>query len=287
MALGLTFVSPAIAQAQNAETYTLTDAINSVSSEYGVVIVSTVKNTDAINVSRISQQSSIEDTMRLMLAGTNLEAVKDSSGSIVIRTKSSQETINSSSYVNKPSDEPTLGRIEEIVVTAQKTSKDMQDVAAAISAVNGDSLDKMNVNSIFDLSGKLPGLVMTSVQGYRPTVSIRGIGNEIPDNAGTKQAVAFHVDGIFMANDYALLADMFDVSRIEMTRGPDGTLYGNSSTGGAVNLVSKKPEFDETFGAVDLAIGTYQQQELKGFVNVPLSSELALRVSASHRTRDG
>ena len=112
----------------------------------------------------------------------------------------------------------------------------------AVSVVEGSALDQLNVANIFDLSDQVPGLVVSSVQGYRPSVSIRGVGNEIPDNAGTKQAVAYHIDGVFMANDYALWADLVDIDRVEVTRGPDGTIYGNSSTGGAINVHTKKPD---------------------------------------------
>lgn len=292
LALGLALSSGSqCVFAQSANTLTLTDAISRLSAQYEVVILTTVTNSDAIKVPQVSAALPVEKALATMLSDTQLEAVKDGKGSYVIQAKPSAQTnIESRETLSKtPSTEPsiTLGQIEEIVITAQKTSQNLQQVAAAISAVNGENLEKMNVNSVFDLSGKLPGLVMTSVQGYRPTVSIRGIGNEIPDNAGTKQAVAFHVDGVFMANDYALLADMSDVSRVEMTRGPDGTLYGNSSTGGAINLVSHKPVHDELFGSVSAAAGSYSQQEVKGMINVPVNNELAFRITASHRQRDG
>lgn len=292
LALGVALSSgSSCVYAQSTNTVTLTDAISRLSAQYKVVILTTIADSDSVKVPPVTASVTIEQALATMLAGTELEVIKDGKGSYVIQTKSLKKTSETSQEALKKasSTEPTmtLGQIEEIVITAQKTSQNLQQVAASISAVNGENLEKMNVNSVFDLSGKLPGLVMTSVQGYRPTVSIRGIGNEIPDNAGTKQAVAFHVDGVFMANDYALLADMSDVSRIEMTRGPDGTLYGNSSTGGAINLVSHKPQHDELFGAMSFAAGAYSQQEARAMVNVPVNNELAFRVSASHRQRDG
>lgn len=184
-------------------------------------------------------------------------------------------------------DEPDGAQVERIIVTAQKTEQSLQDVADAVSVVDGDNLDRMNVANMFDLSDQVPGLVVSSVQGYRPTISIRGVGNEIPDNAGTKQAVAYHVDGVFMANDYALWADLVDVERIEVTRGPDGTLYGNSSTGGAVNLLTRRPDFFAGDGFVDVTLGQYDTKNLRGAANIPLSDTLALRVSGSHRQHEG
>ena len=129
----------------------------------------------------------------------------------------------------------------------------------------------MNISDPFDMSDKVPGVVFSTVQGYRRTVTIRGVGNEIPDNAGTKPAVAFHVDGVFLANDYALNADMIDVDRVEITRGPDGTLFGNSSTGGAINVVTKKPSFEEFSGYVDANVGNFDQRNIRAAVNLPIN----------------
>lgn len=176
---------------------------------------------------------------------------------------------------------------EEIIVTAQKHSQNLQDVASAVTALKGDQLDVMNISDPFDMSDKVPGVVFSTVQGYRRTVTIRGVGNEIPDNAGTKPAVAFHVDGVFLANDYALNADMIDVERVEITRGPDGTLFGNSSTGGAINVVTKKPDFEEFSGYVDATVGNFDQGNIRAAVNVPLSDSVAIRVAAAHREHEG
>ncbi|MCV6613801.1 MAG: TonB-dependent receptor, partial [Cellvibrionaceae bacterium] len=176
---------------------------------------------------------------------------------------------------------------EEVIVTAQKHSQNLQDIASAITALDGENLDVLNIADPFDMSDKVPGLVVSSVQGYRRTVSIRGVGNEIPDNAGTKPAVAYHLDGVFLANDYALNSDLMDVERIEITRGPDGTLYGNSSTGGAINVISKRPDFDSVEGYIAATAGDYARRNFKGAVNLPLGENLALRVSASHREQEG
>ena len=98
--------------------------------------------------------------------------------------------------------------LEEIVVTAQKRDQSLQDIAAAVTNLSCDELDVLNIVDAFDLSDKVPGLVMNNVQGYRRTISMRGIGNELPDNAATKPGVAYHIDGVFMSNDFALFQDL-------------------------------------------------------------------------------
>ncbi|MBH0093683.1 TonB-dependent receptor [Pseudoalteromonas sp. SCQQ13] len=177
--------------------------------------------------------------------------------------------------------------IERIIVSAQRTAKDLRDIPDAISVIGGDELDKLNVANMFDLSDQVPGLVVSSVQGYRPSITIRGVGNEIPDNAGTKPAVAFHIDGIFMTNDYALWSDLVDIDRVEVQRGPDGTIYGNSSTGGAVNIVTSKPEVNDKSGFVDFTFGQYDTMNIRSGVKLGLSDSLAFSLTASHRQHDG
>ena len=177
--------------------------------------------------------------------------------------------------------------LEEIIVTAQKREQSMQDIAAAVTNLSGDVLEVLNITDAFDLSDKVPGLVMNNVQGYRRTISMRGIGNELPDNAATKPGVAYHIDGIFMSNDFALFQDLVDVERIEVTRGPDGTIFGNSSSGGAINVITKKPSVDETGGYLDGEIGSYSTLNVRGSFNIPLSDNTAIKVSASQRSRDG
>lgn len=177
--------------------------------------------------------------------------------------------------------------IEQITVTAQKREQSLQDVSAAVSHISGEDFSVRNIVDPFDFSEQVPGLVATNVQGYRRTFAIRGIGNEVPDNAATKPGVAYHVDGVFMSNDFALFQDLVDVERVEVTRGPDGTIFGNSSSGGAVNVVTRAPDPSAVDGFVSGEIGSYNTTNLRGSFNLPLSDVLAVRVSGSHRNRDG
>ncbi|MFN2286707.1 MAG: TonB-dependent receptor [Chromatocurvus sp.] len=177
--------------------------------------------------------------------------------------------------------------LEEITVYAQKREQSLQDIAAAVSTISGEDFDVLNIDDPFDFSDRIPGLVATEVQGYRRTFAIRGIGNEVPDNAATKPGVAYHVDGVFMSNDFALFQDLVDIERVEVLRGPDGTIYGNSSSGGAVNVITRKPDPTGASGFIGGEIGSYSTQNARGSFNVPLSESAALRVSASQRNRDG
>lgn len=177
--------------------------------------------------------------------------------------------------------------LEEITVYAQKREQRLQDVAAAVSTLKGEDFDVLNIDDPFDFSDRVPGLVATEVQGYRRTFAIRGIGNEVPDNAATKPGVAYHIDGVFMSNDFALFQDLVDIERVEILRGPDGTIYGNSSSGGAVNVITRKPDPTGAEGFVAGEVGSYSTQNARGSFNLPLAENMAVRVSASQRSRDG
>ncbi|RME63711.1 MAG: hypothetical protein D6782_09715, partial [Alphaproteobacteria bacterium] len=147
--------------------------------------------------------------------------------------------------------------LEEIVVTAQKREESIQSIALAVSALGGRELDAMNIYNPVDLGDRVPGLNMFKSEGYRRIVTIRGVGNESPQNAGSRPGVSFHIDGAFIVDDVFLQADLLDVDRVEVVRGPQGTVFGQNSTGGTINVVSKRPQFDEISGGGDVTFGSY------------------------------
>lgn len=176
--------------------------------------------------------------------------------------------------------------IEEIIVTAEKRNVDLQDIALSVSALNSGQLEQLNINNPVDLGDQIPGLNISKSESRR-ILSIRGVGNESPQNAGARPGVSFHIDGIFIANDQALRADLLDVERIEVVRGPQGTVFGQNATGGTINVVSKRPDFDDASGFADVTIGNYSAQNFRGGVNIPFSDNVAVRAAFSHREHDG
>ena len=177
--------------------------------------------------------------------------------------------------------------IEDVIVTAEKRSESLQDISQSVSALNDSDLDTKNITSFVDLSGIVPGVTVAKNEGYKTVISIRGVGNETNQNAIAAPSVAFHMDGIFIASPFSLQTDFIDVERIEVLRGPQGTLFGQNSTGGAINVISKKPTTDGYGGKADLTIGTYGLSKFRTSNNIPLSDKLATRFSASITERDG
>ena len=128
--------------------------------------------------------------------------------------------------------------IEDIIVTAEKRDESLQTVSQAITAITETELEDKNITSFVDLTAIVPGVTVAKNEGYKTVISIRGVGNETNQNAIAAPSVAYHLDGIFIASPFSLQSDFVDVERIEVARGPQGTLFGQNATGGAINVIS-------------------------------------------------
>lgn len=177
--------------------------------------------------------------------------------------------------------------IEKIMVTAEKRSESLQDLSQAVTALTAKDLDNKNIASFVDLSAIAPGVTVAKNEGFKTIISIRGVGNEANQNATANPSVSYHMDGIYIASPYALQTDFIDIERIEILRGPQGTLFGQNSTGGAINVISSKPDFEGFAGKVDVSLGTDNLRKVRGTVNVPISEDLAMRTSFSRVKQDG
>ena len=178
--------------------------------------------------------------------------------------------------------------LQEIIVVAEKRDESLQDVSQAITALSGSELDKKNISSFVGLSAIAPGLTVAKNEGYKTVISIRGVGNETNQNAIAAPSVAFHMDGIFVASPFSLQTDFMDVERIEVLRGPQGTLFGQNSTGGAINVITKAPSVDGFSGKADLTLGSdYDYTKLRATFNIPVSDSVATRFAMSSTKHDG
>ncbi|BAI98477.1 TonB-dependent receptor [Sphingobium sp. TA15] len=176
------------------------------------------------------------------------------------------------------------GQIEEIVVTAQKRAENIQRVPIAISALGGEALANKGFDSLATLTKLAPSLQLSN---YGPIafVTMRGIGNE-NTTAGGDPGVAFHYDGVYIGRPIGTLFSAFDTERVEILRGPQGTLYGRNATGGSINYITRKPG-DELEGHVDMTAGKYDMWRVRGAVNLPLSDAVSTRIVAFREKRDG
>ncbi|MFT5472374.1 MAG: iron complex outermembrane receptor protein [Kiritimatiellia bacterium] len=181
-----------------------------------------------------------------------------------------------------PADE---GGFDTIVVTAQKREESVQSVPVAISAFTGDALEAGQVTTTTDLAQLTPGLSFNTFQPGQPEISIRGVGTK-EDGAGASDSTLVMVDGVYIAARSASNIDIFDLERVEILRGPQGTLFGKNAIGGVINYVTRKP--DDLFRVrLRQTIGSYDQFDTAGVINMPLADNLFTKFSFSRRAFGG
>ena len=174
--------------------------------------------------------------------------------------------------------------LEVVVVTAQRREQALQDVPIAIQVVGNDLLNDVAAEDMGDLNGFVPGLVISSDSPTQPRYQIRGV--QTGDfGVGTDSAVGVYVDGVYSARSGSSLLAFNDIERIEVLKGPQGTLFGRNSAAGAVSIVTRQPA-DEFDGLVRLRLGEYNKRRIDGMVNVPLTdSRCAARERRLERER--
>lgn len=177
--------------------------------------------------------------------------------------------------------------LEEVEVVAQKENVDLQRAPEAITAISGASLALANVVMPLDLNGQVPGLVITTSEGFNRSVSIRGIGFNVPQDDSAQTSVSYHEDGIYVAYPVALNSGFLDVDHVEVLRGPQGTVFGQNSVGGALNVISKQPSFDSWNGYVEAAAGSYDLVHTSAAVNMPLTGNFAIRAAFDQNYQHG
>jgi iron complex outermembrane receptor protein len=172
-----------------------------------------------------------------------------------------------------------------VVVTAMKRSQTTLAVPAAITALSGNDLKAAGVNTVDDVQNVAPSVTI-SRNGFGVNTSIRGVTTTDTTSKG-EQGVAFNIDGVSYGRPVQQGLAFFDVNRVEVLRGPQGTLYGKSSTGGVINLVTNAPNLAGFDANATFDIGNYNARRFQGMVNVPLSDQVAVRLAVSANKRDG
>ena len=184
-----------------------------------------------------------------------------------------------------PQDNATA--LDDIVVTARRTEESLQRTPLAVSAFSGESLERQGAQQVLDLQGAVPNLNIVQGRGSSnaTNIYIRGIGQ--PDALQTfDPAVGVYVDDVYYSRIRGTQFDLLDLERVEVLRGPQGTLYGKNTIGGALKLVSRRPG-QEWRARASAAYGDYNLFDVQGAISGPISDSLAFGVSALRSTRDG
>ena len=184
-----------------------------------------------------------------------------------------------------------VGALEEIVVTARKREESLQDTPISVAAFTATDLEERGAVDFSDLGEFTPNVVFDftapiAAGNSAAIVMIRGVGSAdwaLPVDPG----VGIYLDGVYIARTIGQVMDTVDVERIEVLRGPQGTLFGRNTIGGAISVVTKKPSTDKVFGRAEVTTGSYDRIDANAYVNVPMGETLAGSLSLSTRNRDG
>lgn len=176
-------------------------------------------------------------------------------------------------------------RLEEVIVTAEKRVSDLQNTAVSIAYITGDEAIKRGSLNMDDLLKDMVGVNVQQI-GFGSAVNIRGMGWDLPVDVG-ESAVSVNFDGATNNNVQSSIFGYFDMERMEVLRGPQGTLYGRNATAGAVNVVSASPNPEGIAGYALIEAGNYSHQRLEGAFNLPLTETQAVRLAVSDVDRDG
>ena len=215
-----------------------------------------------------------------MTVAAGLSLLIEGSGLFVIADDGRTITLGA-----RPQDE-SAGDVEALIVTAQKKEEAIQDVPIAISAFTQKSLDAQKIEGGFDLLKAIPNVTFSKNNFTGYNFSIRGIGTKAI-SATTDPGVAVSFNNTTLIVNRLFEQEYFDVERVEVLRGPQGTLYGRNATSGVINVISAKPRMGQFEGELKLEGGNYNAKRARGVINIPLGETLAVRIAGAMTKRDG
>ncbi|MFM2288754.1 MAG: hypothetical protein RL684_1897, partial [Pseudomonadota bacterium] len=304
----------------------LRQALLQLSQQLHVDLVFQPQQLDSFRTSGVQGNYTAEDAVRILLEGTPFHSRTDPSGAIAIVSPGEPvlatnallllpdaEATGAIGESDSPSDHRRRGQtgddgdrdgdvdhhdhghdherdppepaLQEIIITAQKREENLQKAPVAVTAVTGDELQRAGVTDAQGLTDLIPGLEVGNV-GSTTTFAIRGVTTNTDPNLGDSPT-AFHIDGIYQGRPAAASGLFYDIDRIEVLSGPQGTLYGKDSTGGTINVITRKPGLDAVKAEFSQELGSYYLYRTFGMLNVPVEPDLAFRVAFQTQRHTG
>jgi iron complex outermembrane receptor protein len=269
----------------------LQTALLQLASQADVQVVANAEDTRGLSTKGLSGNFSIQEALTRLLEGSGLQYKLDSAGTITVMHapaaqmhQSAVQDAPGTASPHRAASEPET--LEEVVVTSQKRVERLQDVPLAVTAISGESLSEAGINDTSRLSSLTPSLTFT--EGAQPNnrnFRIRGIGTAV-FGQGFEPSVSVVVDGVVLARASQGFTDLADIERVEVLRGPQGTLFGKNATGGVINVVTKRPssEFQAT---TDITVAEEQEYRVRTSVSGPLADTLSARLSGYYNNVGG
>ncbi len=277
LALSL-LASPAAAAQDEARTFViasqpLADALLEFSGQADVDIVASAELTRGRTAPQVNGEMTTGEALNRLLAGSGLTATPSGAG-----------------YILRAAQDPqggSAGDVEALIVTAQKKEENIQDVPIAISAFSQRALEEQKIEGGFDLLKAIPNVTFSKTNFSSYNFSIRGIGTKAI-SATTDPGVAVSFNNVSLIQNRLFEQEYFDVERVEVLRGPQGTLYGRNATAGVINVISAKPKLNEFDGWLKGEVGNYDTKRVSAMVNVPIiEGVLAVRFAGALTDRQG
>ncbi len=225
-----------------------------------------------------------KEFVRLLLGGATLAAFATTASAGAQTTAAPGEPADTAAA---PADQ-TIGAngLADIVVTAQRRSENLQRTAIPVSAVSGDQLVNAGVSDVNNISKLVPSLVVAQSSGSATNFYIRGIGT-FAAAILRENPIAFNFNDVYIASPSAPVGTLYDLERVEVLKGPQGTLYGRNATGGSINIIPVKPSLAGVAGNATVEYGNYDAKKVSAAINLPLGSTVAVRVAGQAVDRDG
>jgi iron complex outermembrane receptor protein len=186
-----------------------------------------------------------------------------------------------------PSKPGAPATIENVVVTANKVKSTLQKTPQAITVLSGVALDRQAIQAPKDLDNIVPGLVVNTTPSNPLSISIRGAGYEGIENTSAQPGVSYNQNGVYIASPISLNANFLDVQSLEVLRGPQGTVLGQNSDGGAINVTTVRPELGVYSGSAEASAGSYDYDRFRGTANFPIGDTFAVRLAVQQEQHDG
>lgn len=194
-------------------------------------------------------------------------------------------SISSTGMAQQTSEPLSDEEYEVVVVTAQKRTQKLSEVPIAISSFSAANIEQTGITQLTELADFIPNLSISRTTDFTSAITIRGVGAN-SRNIGFDTRVGVYLDGVYLGQSPALNQELLDLQRVEVLRGPQGTLFGKNTVAGAINLISKKPS-DDLEGKLSASIGNMGARELQGQINLPISDDSAAKFSVTKLDRDG
>ena len=204
-------------------------------------------------------------------------------GMLAIAAQSCMILSNASYAQTDEGKKPQSMRLEEVLVTAQKRSENVRDVPISLAVMSGDDMRDAGIKSFNDMARFMPNI---SLNDSSSSLYVRGIGSPELNPVG-EQAIAFILDGVYLPRGDYLKPGFMDLERIEVLKGPQGTLFGRNASGGVINITNGQPSEDEWIGSITATGGERNIQEGEVMISGPISDDFSFRFAAKRRTEDG